>query len=481
MQSKRDQVQAHAFLMNRLTAGMLLAEPDAPESPLGRTTRGTVFGLVIAVVIAAGAVVFGLIKPGGHQLSGKELVVNRDTGARYLFVNDELRPVRNYSSALLIGGKGLKTDDVRTASLRGKPVGLPVGIPDAPDSIPDKKDLEAGAWQVCSVIDSKFSTALVAGAPADGRRLGADEGAIVIGPDAATTYLVWQGQRLKMDGDASASLGYGSITPRPVSAAFLQVLAPGPDLSPPPVQDRGAIGPVLGGAQSRLGQVFQVQVPGSAPKYYLLKREGLVPLTDTQAALVLGSPATRLEAYGGLPPQPIRLATVELKENQAPGADGREVATGLPLSPPRATPTPRGQSVCNRVDPRSGTPRVSTELVPVKSLTPFAQVEPGSVQSSCIQMDRIVVRPGRGVLVQALTAGGRPAGGSTYLVSDNGAKYLLTQQAIEAFGYAETKAQTLPSPLLSMLPTGPDLDPVTAMSGVKGPITSACPGDEAGS
>ncbi|MFD0432086.1 type VII secretion protein EccB [Streptomyces zhihengii] len=57
--------------MNRLTAGMLLAEPDAPESPLGRTTRGTVFGLVIAVVIAAGAVVFGLIKPGGHQLSGK--------------------------------------------------------------------------------------------------------------------------------------------------------------------------------------------------------------------------------------------------------------------------------------------------------------------------------------------------------------------------------------------------------------------------
>ena len=42
MQSKRDQVQAHAFAMGRLTSGMLLADPDAPESPLARTTRGAV-------------------------------------------------------------------------------------------------------------------------------------------------------------------------------------------------------------------------------------------------------------------------------------------------------------------------------------------------------------------------------------------------------------------------------------------------------
>ncbi len=40
MRSKRDQVQAHTFMMGRLTSGMLLADPDAPESPLGRTSRG---------------------------------------------------------------------------------------------------------------------------------------------------------------------------------------------------------------------------------------------------------------------------------------------------------------------------------------------------------------------------------------------------------------------------------------------------------
>ncbi|MEU5249895.1 type VII secretion protein EccB, partial [Streptomyces asoensis] len=67
MQSKRDQVQAHAFVMGRLTSGMLLADPDAPESPLARTTRGAGIGVVITVLICAGAVVFGLISPGGND------------------------------------------------------------------------------------------------------------------------------------------------------------------------------------------------------------------------------------------------------------------------------------------------------------------------------------------------------------------------------------------------------------------------------
>lgn len=40
MHSKRDQVQAHLFIMGRLASAMLRSEPDAPESPLGRTNRG---------------------------------------------------------------------------------------------------------------------------------------------------------------------------------------------------------------------------------------------------------------------------------------------------------------------------------------------------------------------------------------------------------------------------------------------------------
>lgn len=40
MQNRKDQVQAHQFVVARLTAGLLRADPDAPETPLRRTNRG---------------------------------------------------------------------------------------------------------------------------------------------------------------------------------------------------------------------------------------------------------------------------------------------------------------------------------------------------------------------------------------------------------------------------------------------------------
>ncbi|MFI1401002.1 type VII secretion protein EccB [Streptomyces sp. NPDC020681] len=475
MQSKRDQVQAHVFLMSRLTSGMLLADPDASENPLGRTTRGTVFGVVICVLVAAGAFVFGLVKPGGHQLSGKTLIVNQETGSRYLFADGRLRPVRNYASALLIGGDKLKTDTVRTASLRGKPVGTPVGIPGAPDSVPGRKDLATGAWQVCSVVNGSSSTALMVGDPADGEQLGAGQGLIVVGPDMATTYLVWQGHRLRIkDGSAAASLGYGSVMPRPVSAAFLAALVPGPDLAPPDVPGRGEEGLQLGGRDSKVGQVFQVRIPGSPAKYYLLKRQGLVPITDTQTALVLGDPVTREEAYGGASPEPAVIGAVVLQDGKAPGDEGWDMATGLPPSPPRAVAVPDSRSACVRVQPGSAL-RVTTELVPVSALQPVAQADPTEVEPSCILMDRVIVRPGHGVLVRALAAGGRAIGDTTYLVSDNGVKYRVpSREALKALGYANIEAQPLPSMLLSMLASGPDLSREAASLGQRGAISGAC-------
>ncbi|PWS46498.1 type VII secretion protein EccB, partial [Streptomyces sp. ZEA17I] len=153
MQSKRDQVQAHGFMMGRLSSGLLTADPDAPESPLGRTTRGIVFGILVTVLIGAGTTVYGLLRPGGNETwrKGENLVVNRETGARYLWTGTDgvLHPVRNYASARLIGGAQLKAVDVSTASLRDVPVGSPAGIPGAPDTLPGPAQLDPGAWHMC--------------------------------------------------------------------------------------------------------------------------------------------------------------------------------------------------------------------------------------------------------------------------------------------------------------------------------------------
>ncbi|MFE4663704.1 type VII secretion protein EccB [Streptomyces sp. NPDC056716] len=477
MQSKRDQVQAHMFVMGRLNSGMLLAEPDAPESPLSRTTRGLVYGLVITVLIGAGSFLYGVISPGGNDTWRAEgtLVVNRDTGSRYLYLDGRLRPVDTYASALLLAGADLTTVDVGTASLSDTPLGAPLGIPGAPDQVPAADALAGGAWQVCSVpvtgagADAAAATVLAVGAVADGSDpLGADEGLLLAGPDG-TLHLMWHGSRLRLDPDSGApeALGYGTATPRPVSRAFLDALAAGPDLAAPEVPGRGTDGPDLGGAPTRVGQVFEVQVPGGDAGWYLLGEDGLTPLTDTTAALVLGDPRTRTTAYEGQAPAVRTLGSDVLKEHLAPaGALDSGAAAAVPAAPPRLVPVPEGGAACTALEPGPDGTRLSGVLVAAEALTPLVAPGDPDREAACLPVDGVVVPPAGGDLVRALGAGGGALGDTTYLVTEEGTKYRVSDdEALAALGYTASDMAALPSTLLSMLPTGPDLGTEAASTG----------------
>ncbi|MEU6313265.1 type VII secretion protein EccB [Streptomyces sp. NPDC047014] len=503
MQSKRDQVHAHSFMMGRLSSGLLAADPDAPESPLGRTTRGVVFGVLVSVLIGAVALVYGLLRPGGNDgwRQGQHLVVNRDTGARYLWTGTDgvLHPVRNYASARLIGGSDLAAADVSTASLRDVPVGTPVGIPGAPDAVPAAGRLDDGAWHMCVTgpdgalastsgtgpatgVNRPGATTVVAGAPVDARGVEGDRGVLVIGPDR-TTYLVWRGSRLPLDAASAAAgaLGYGSERPMPVSAAFLDALAPGPALKPPAVPGRGEPGPALGGEASRIGQLFKVTVPGGGSSYHLLQKGGLVPVTALGAALVLGDPATQKDAYQGRSPEARVLGADALRTHQAKDA-GPAGSAELPDAPPRPQPVPRGSALCAQVDGDDGGTRITSVLVPLARLAPVVVSEgtAAPLSPACVTTDATVVRPGRGTLVRALHASGAAHAGTTYLVADNGVKYSLSgKDALAALGYAPKDIGSVPAPLLAALPTGADLDPAAATGAAKPKVTAPACGTEA--
>ncbi|MFC9141667.1 type VII secretion protein EccB [Streptomyces bacillaris] len=498
MQSKRDQVQAHGFMMGRLSSGLLTADPDAPESPLGRTTRGVVFGLLVTVLIGAGATVYGLLRPGGNETwrKGENLVVNRETGARYLWTGTDgvLHPVRNYASARLIGGAQLKAVDVSTASLRDVPVGSPAGIPGAPDTLPGPAQLDAGAWHMCVTgpdgalpstsgavtgagVEQAGATTLVAGAPLETQDVGADRGVLVSGPDRAE-YLVWRGSRLPLDraSDARNALGYGSERAMPVSAAFLDALAPGPTLKPPEVPGRGEEGPALGGEPSRVGQLFEVSVPGGDSTYHLLRKDGLVPLSRLEAALVLGDPATQKDAYQGSSPKARAvgadaLRTHRAKDSATPPATGAE----LPRTPPAPQSAPRGTALCAQVDGGNGGARIRSVLVPLTGLAPvaFSQGAAQPLAEACASTDATVVRPGHGALVRALHASGAAHAATTYLVAENGVKYRVPgKDALAALGYGEGDIGSVPAPLLAALPTGADLDPAAATGAAEPRVTA---------
>ncbi|MEV1019287.1 type VII secretion protein EccB [Streptomyces sp. NPDC050264] len=502
MQSKRDQVHAHTFMMGRLSSGLLTADPDAPESPLGRTTRGVVFGALATLLISGGAVVYGLLSPGGNDSwrDGEHLVVNRDTGARYLWTGADgvLHPVRNYASARLIGGSDLPTSDVRTASLQDVPVGAAVGLTGAPDTVPGTGQLDDGAWHMCVTgpggassgtsgavadtgVNKPGATTLVAGAQLDSSAVSGDHALLVRGPDD-TEYLVWRGSRLPLDraSDARNALGYGSQQAAPVSAAFLDALASGPALKPPSVPGRGGAGPELGGEASRVGQVFKVSVPGGGSTYHLLRQDGLVPLTRLGAALVLGDPATQKDAYQGRSPEARTVGADALREHRAKNA-GTAGSAELPDAPPVPQSVPRGSALCAQVDGDDGGARIRSVLVPLTRLAPVAAPEGTTLQPACVPTDVTVVRPGRGALVRALHASGAAHAGTTYLVAENGVKYRVADKdALAALGYTADDIGSVPAPLLAALPTGVDLDTSAATGAAKAKVTApACGGDDA--
>ncbi|MGW3284596.1 type VII secretion protein EccB [Streptomyces sp. NPDC001002] len=489
MQTRRDQVQAHRFVVSRLTTGLMRTDPDALESPNRRTNRGMAIGGALGAVVAIGFLIFGFISPGGSTTwqNGNALIVESGTGNRYLY-DGSLRPVRNYASARLIVGTELATRTVPAKSLADTPRGSAVGIPGAPDTLPDADSLDTGRWEVCAATrttgssEHTPSTTLVVDGSTTGAGLAADQSLLVRGPDK-TSYLIWRGNRYRLaSGTATAeALGYGATEPLPVSAAFLDALPAGADLGAPAVAGQGAKGPELDGHATRLGQVFVVQTPGTSERYYLLLRTGLVPLTPTQAALSLSGPGVREKAYGGDAPVAVTITADALNGVLVQGdSDVESAGRALPSTPPALLPVAATQAACVRLEAAGGKDSgssgvgtsISVALIDAGALPAGAK---SPVGPACLPMDAVAVPPDGGSLVRALGAGGGQVGDATYLVTETGMKYLVpSAEAAADLGYDLSDARGLPSALLGMLPTGPDLSPANAIAGRA--TTSTAPG-----
>jgi type VII secretion protein EccB len=488
VQTRRDQVQAHRFVVSRLTSGLMRTDPDAFESPNSRTNRGMALGGALGVLVAVGFLVFGFISPGGSTAwqDPKTMIVEQGTGNRYLY-DGTLRPIRNYASARLIVGAGMGSRTVPAKSMAGTTHGSPVGIAGAPDALPPAGRLDAGPWEVCAATRTDASgqlvpqTSLMVDAEQPGTGLGGGQALLVSGPDGRY-YLLWHGNRFRLAaGTATAdALGYGTARPLPVSAAFLNALPASTDLAPPAVPGQGAAGPVLDGRQTRVGQVFVVQTPGSAKQYYLLQRAGLVPISTTQAALALSGPHERAKSYRGAAPVAVPIAADALNGVLVQGSSADDV---LPPEPPALLAVGAGQAACARLDtgggPASGGrtapgapaaaggDRISITLAASAASSDASAAAPKAPAApACLPVDAVVVPPDGGSLVRALGAGGGQVGATTYLVTDAGVKYLIpSATAAQALGYDLAAARGLPSPLLAMVPTGPDLSPQNAVLG----------------
>ncbi|GLU50467.1 type VII secretion protein EccB [Nocardiopsis ansamitocini] len=466
MQSRRDRVQAHTFMVGRLGTAMLEGDPNAVDAPMRRTRTGSFIGLALSALVCVGFLVFGLIFPGGAnswRQDGK-LIVEKETGATYLYAGGMLRPVANYASAKLIQGNKLSVSSVSMASLEGEPKGGPVGIPGAPDSLPDAEEAAAQVWRLCAVpptADYPPRTSLTVDAGNPSTRIAHDMAVLVSSPDG-DHHLLWQDTRLRLDtgNGALEALGYGTSPVLPVTAPFLASVPPGPELTAPDVAGLGEDGPVLGGRQTVVGQVFVVPGEGDERQHYLLGQDGLSPLTATDSRLLLANSDIRDEAYGGSAPTAVELPAGEVQGNLAAGSEvGRPSDSPVPGTPPALFPVEL-ETPCLQLGGDG-----SLELVthPVDGIRAWPPQETPSIAPGCPTPELIGIAAGGGGL-----AAGRPAGGSTatptyYLVTDSAAKYPVPDaDTVSALGFDPAAAVEVPTSLLRLVPTGPLLSPAAA-------------------
>jgi type VII secretion protein EccB len=170
MPSRSDQLHSYQFAMQRVVSALMARETDPARPPMRRAGAALMAGLLVAALAVAGFAVWGLLQPGGSTKwrDGRSVIVEKESGAKYAYLDGRLHPVANYASALLIVGAPT-TVQVARRSLAGTPRGAPLGIAGAPDVVPRKGDLLRGPWQVCSRPDGAGPRAVVrVGTPAPG-------------------------------------------------------------------------------------------------------------------------------------------------------------------------------------------------------------------------------------------------------------------------------------------------------------------------
>jgi type VII secretion protein EccB len=470
MQTRREQVRAYRFVTRRVVSALLSGEPETNDLPMRRLSIAIFGSVMVAVLVFAAVGAYGQIVSGHGKTDENVLIIERDTGARYVYLSDHvLYPVLNYASArLLLGQPNPTIKQMSSASLRGIPRGRVLGIPDAPDSLPDPKALLSLPWSLCSAPRSHDETVplsqlLVGAPPPGGTDLGATALLAASGRVGGQQYLIWQSkdnglERLKLGKQVSALLNLQG-DPVVVGQAAIEGIPAGPDLVQITLAEPGMPShKTIAGAPAPIGQVYRV-----GAQFYVMLRvgpePGLVPIGEVTRDLLTGTGT-----------QPI---TIDSQQAAPYRLDVHYEPKGFPDTVPKTyQATSRAPATCLSYGGSEPTnPQLSVRVYDTDydHLPADLMVtgDPGvtQIQRGVQSVDRVVVGGGHGALVRELPSLGAAASGTTvYLITDQGTKFPVPDSAdvLASLGYAGVNPVPVSAALLGLIPTGPELDPLAA-------------------
>lgn len=140
------QVSGHKFLERRVEHALVTGDTRMISDPLELRSRASIFGVVMLLLLCAGAGLMAFIKPAIDP--GQAAIVKSDSGALFVRMGGQVHPVTNLASARLITGKNDEPARISDSVLLKTPIGAKVGLPEAPEliarSLPEKI-----WWVVC--------------------------------------------------------------------------------------------------------------------------------------------------------------------------------------------------------------------------------------------------------------------------------------------------------------------------------------------
>lgn len=470
MASRRDQLQAHRFLVARIVSAVVTRQPDAEHPPFSRPSGAAVGSIAIAVLALVAVGIYGVVVPGGNRTwrDADAVIVVNETGARYVYLDGRLHPVLNYTSALLALGRHAPTRAVSRRSLMGVPRGPRIGIPDAPDALPGRDGMLGAGWTLCSQPGSDANgttvdeTVLMVGAePAGGRPLG-DDALLVEVSGTGDHHLLWRGYRHRIRKPDTVAVGLAlRAEPRArVATVVVDVLPSGEPIAPVAVPRLGELSTAVPRRPDlRVGQLLLVQTSGGGAQHYLVEHDRLRPISQSQYDIQLAYPDTTV-AYGGAEPVGVPLGLVAAAEARQEPAAARVPGAAPPSRPSFARPGGGPAAVCVTYDGGAAVPRLRTEARPPPADPMTATT--GRTSAGLPLADRVYVPPGRAALVEVMPSG-QAAVGTLVLVTDQGRAHpLASREVLGILGYAGVAPVRLPAGLVSRVPLGSGLDPAAA-------------------
>lgn len=438
MQTQRDHVHAHEFQMGRMSSALILGEPTTAETPGQRTIIGLLVGVAIGALILGGYLVYGWLVPGGNtswKATGT-IIVEKESGSRYLYLGGQLRPVLNMTSARLLAGPQATVKLVSRNSLTGTPRGAAVGLRDAPQVLPVPGEIVAGPWLACpagtepGARTSPVGFNLNPGAPH--QPLGPDRFVLVSG--GKTTYLLWREHKHRVaDAAVIVALGLAGHTPVQAPASWLNDLPDGEPVGLPNLAGTGSNGPRIGGRSYPVGELFTLPAATGSEQLFVLAKDGLAPINRTMFQLQ--------QTVTG---RPVELSAADVVA--APRSSNRSLVDKLTDLGSATAADSRGKALCVRQAPTS----------PEKIGSTVVFTEPVSAGLGPDGKARVALRPGSGMVVYGVPL---PPGERTpvpFLVTEDGVRYQLGDNAMSSLGLGGSVVP-VPAALLAAMPAGPVL------------------------